>query len=446
MAETSVVVDHKRLTAFIADALGAMKMPRERASVTAELMVRTDLRGVDSHGIDMLPRYHELWQDGFVVMDADAVLEKDSMATALYDGAKGLGHWVSSLAMKLAIDKARTYGIGIVTARNSGHFGAAANYSMMALEHDMIGVATTNSAFIAMVPTFGRAPKLSTNPISFAAPAGRHAPFVLDMATTTVAFGKLRIASRWGKPIPSGWALDDDGEPTTDPDVAMKHRLQTPLGGTRELGSHKGYGLAVMVDILSGILPGAVYGDLYVRTDRAERKLQDTGHCFIAIDPARFRPLADFKRDMDDFFDSLKSTPTAEGHDRVYVAGEPEAECEARRRREGIPLSPGLDRARGRAGPHSGPAPARLTRSRFERRLRRRNPGTKTSAAPRWGVLGGAAARSPQRSLTHACSPPRAMLRTANAAAAAKRTLKKASEPTQGPARSAAPKSPTLRA
>src|SRR5206468_4322738 len=144
-----------------------------------------------------------------------------------------------------------------------------------------------NSAFIAMVPTFGRAPKLSTNPISFAAPAGRHAPFVLDMATTTVAFGKLRIASRWGKPIPSGWALDDDGEPTTDPDVAMKHRLQTPLGGTRELGSHKGYGLAVMVDILSGILPGAVYGDLFQRTDRAQRKLQDTGHCFLAIDPAR---------------------------------------------------------------------------------------------------------------------------------------------------------------
>jgi LDH2 family malate/lactate/ureidoglycolate dehydrogenase len=324
MAETSVVVDHTRLTAFIVDALGALKMPRERAAVTAELMVRTDLRGVDSHGIDMLPRYHELWQDGVVVMDADAVLEKDSMATGLYDGAKGLGHWVSSLAMKLAIVKAKTYGIGIVTVRNSGHFGAAANYSMMALEHDMIGVATTNSAFIAMVPTFGRAPKLSTNPISFA------------------AFGKLRIASRWNKPIPSGWALDDGGEPTTDPDVAMKHRLQTPLGGTRELGSHKGYGLAVMVDILSGILPGAVYGDLFQRTDRAERKLQDTGHCFIAIDPARFRPLADFKRDMDDFFDSLKATPPAEGQARVYVAGEPEAECEARRRREGIPLSPGL--------------------------------------------------------------------------------------------------------
>src|SRR5260370_41857393 len=119
MAETSVVVDHKRLTAFIADALGAMKMPRERAAVTAELMVRTDLRGVDSHGIDMLPRYHELWQEGFVVMDADAVLEKDSMATGLYDGAKGLGHLVSSLPKKIALDKEWPYGIGFYSTRNS---------------------------------------------------------------------------------------------------------------------------------------------------------------------------------------------------------------------------------------------------------------------------------------------------------------------------------------
>src|SRR2546427_7670089 len=317
-------------------------MPRERAAVTADLMVRTDLRGVDSHGIDMLPRYHELWQDGFVVMDADAVLEKDSMATALCDGAKGLGHWVSSLAMKLAIDKARTYGIGIVTARNSGHFGAAANYSMMALEHDMIGVATTNSAFIAMVPTFDRAPKLSTNPISFAAPAGRHAPFGLDMATTTVAFGKLRIASRWNKPIPSGWALDDSGTPTTDPFVALKHRLVTPLGGTRDLGSHKGYGLGVMVDILSGVMSGAVYGDLFYRSDRQERRVQDVGHCFAAIDPVRFRPLAEFKHDMDDMFDALKGSPTADGQTRIWIAGEPEAETEQTRRRDGIPLAPAL--------------------------------------------------------------------------------------------------------
>jgi LDH2 family malate/lactate/ureidoglycolate dehydrogenase len=335
----SIVVSHTRLLAFLTGALIAMKMQPDRAAITAELMVRTDLRGVDSHGIDMLPRYHELWEQGFIVMDADPIVAQDFAATALYDGAKGLGHYVSSLAMRLAIDKARTYGIGIVTVRNSGHFGAAANYSMMALEHDMIGLATTNSPYIAMVPTFGRAPKLSTNPISFAAPAGVHAPFVLDMATTTVAVGKLRIASRWGKPIPPGWALDEQGEPTTDPDVAMKHRLLSPLGGTRALGGHKGYGLGMMVDILSGVLPGAVYGDLFQRSDRAQRKVQDVGHCFVAIDPRRFRPLAEFKRDMDDMFESVKSSPVAEGQTRVYVAGEPEAETEARRRREGIPLS-----------------------------------------------------------------------------------------------------------
>jgi LDH2 family malate/lactate/ureidoglycolate dehydrogenase len=339
MAETPTLIAPARLTEFITRALVAMKMPKDRADITAGLMVRTDLRGVDSHGIDMLPRYHELWRQGFVVMDAEPVLARDVAATALYDGAKGLGHYVSTLSMRLAIDKARVFGIGIVTVRNSGHFGAAANYSMMALEHGMIGLATTNSPYVAMVPTFGREPKLSTNPISFAAPAGRHAPFVLDMATTTVAAGKLRIASRWKKPIPPGWALDEDGEPTTDPDIAMKRRLMSPLGGSRELGGHKGYGLGMMVDILSGILPGATYGDLFQRTDRFERRLQDVGHCFVAIDPERFRPLEDFTRDMDDMFDSVKSTATAEGASRVYVAGEPEAEAERVRQREGIPVN-----------------------------------------------------------------------------------------------------------
>jgi LDH2 family malate/lactate/ureidoglycolate dehydrogenase len=335
----SVLVGDARLQEFLTAALVAMRMPRERAEATARLMVRTDLRGVDSHGIDMLPRYHELWEQGFIVMEGDPVVVRDFAATALYDGAKGLGHYVSSLAMRLAIDKARTYGIGIVTVRNSGHFGAAANYSMMALEHDMLGLATTNSPYVAMVPTFGRVPKLSTNPISFAAPAGVHAPFVLDMATTTVAVGKLRVASRWGKAIPAGWALDEQGDPTTDPDVAMKHRHLSPLGGSRELGGHKGYGLGMMVDILSGVLPGAVYGDLFQRTDRAERRVQDVGHCFAAVDIARFRPLPEFKRDMDDMFESVKRTPPAEGQARVLVAGEPEAECEVRRRREGIPVS-----------------------------------------------------------------------------------------------------------
>jgi len=335
-------VSGTHLQTFIVAALTAMKMPRPIADVTSDLMVRTDLRGVDSHGIGMLPRYHELWRAGYIHVDAQTTVVRDEVATGLLDGQQGLGHYVSSQAMKKCIEKARTYGVGVVAVRNSGHYGAAANYSMMALEHDLIGLSVTNSPYVAMVPTFGRKAMLSTNPISFAAPAGRHAPFVLDMATTTVAIGKLSVASRWNKPIPSGWALDDSGMPTTDPFVALKHRLVTPLGGTRDLGSHKGYGLGVMVDILAGVMSGGVYGDLFYRSDMQERRVQNVGHCFAAIDPARFRPLDEFKHDMDDMFDALRNSPKADGQTRIWIAGEPEAESEARRRREGIPLAPAL--------------------------------------------------------------------------------------------------------
>lgn len=342
MSDTPVLVPAERLHAFIVRVLQAMKTPPAAAELTAGLMVRTDLRGVDSHGIGMLPRYVEWWRGGFVVPDAEPVVVRDDLATGLVDGQKALGHPVSVLAMRLAIDKARTYGVGVVAVRNSNHHGAAANYSMLALEHDMIGLSTTNSPYVAMVPTFGREAKLATNPISFAAPAGTHAPFVLDMATTTVAIGKLTIATRWRKPVPAGWALDDRGVPTTDPVAALRHRLLTPLGGTRDLGSHKGYGLAVMVDILSGALSGGLYGDLFFRSGLRERGQHNVGHCFAALDPARFRPLDEFKRDMDDMIASLKATTPAAGQARVYVAGEPEVEAEGERRRTGIPVAPAL--------------------------------------------------------------------------------------------------------
>lgn len=342
MSNHPVLIPHRRLHAFVVDVLQAMKMPAARADLTAALMVRTDLRGVDSHGIGMLPRYHEWWQAGFLALDAEPTVVRDDLATGLIDGGKGLGHPTAALAMRRAIDKARTYGLGIVVCRNSSHFGAAANYSMMALEHDLVGVATTNMPVPAVVPTFGRTAMYSTNPLSFAAPAGRHAPFVLDMATSTVAVGKLVIASRWTRPIPAGWALDERGQPTIDPVVALTHRLLTPLGGTRELGSHKGYGLAVMVDILSGILGGGVYGNLFLRSDMRERRVHNAGHCLVARDPARFRSLDEFRCDMDDMIDALHAAPRAEGQERIYVAGEPEAETEQRRRRDGIPLAPPL--------------------------------------------------------------------------------------------------------
>ena len=236
-SDSPVTVSVDALTAFIVSVLEALKMSRRNASLTADLMVRTDLRGVDSHGIGMLPRYVEWTRAGFVHPWADPTVARDDLATALVDGQKGLGHPASVMAMELAIAKAATYGVGVVAVRNSNHFGACANYSMMALERGMIGLAVTNSPFVAMVPTFAKKPMMGTNPLSFAAPAARHTPFVLDMATTTVAVGKLTIASRWNKPIPEGWGLDAEGRPTTSAKDVLASRLLSPLGGSRELGS-----------------------------------------------------------------------------------------------------------------------------------------------------------------------------------------------------------------
>ncbi len=344
MPDVPVTVSAEALTAFIVSVLEALQMSPANASLTADLMVRTDLRGVDSHGIGMLPRYVEWTRAGFVNPAAEPVVARDELATALVDGQKGLGHPASVLAMNLAIAKAANYGMGIVAVRNSNHFGACANYSMMALERGLIGLAVTNSPFVAMVPTFARKPMMGTNPLSFAAPAARHSPFVLDMATTTVAVGKLTIASRWNKPIPEGWGLDREGRPTTSAQEVLASRLLSPLGGNRELGSQKGYGLGVMVDILSGVLSGAVYGDVLDRKGARGRKESNTGHCFAAIDIERFRPLEEFTASMDDMLGALKDTPRAEGQERVYTAGEPEAETERLRRIQGIPIAPALVR------------------------------------------------------------------------------------------------------
>ena len=318
--------------------------PRDRG-LTARLMVETDLRGVDSHGAAMLERYDEWYRAGYIRMRPRRRLLRNGPITALLHGGDGLGHPAAAQAMALAIRKAGRHGAGFVAVRRSNHFGAAGCYSMMALPHGMIGLATTNAAIPAVVPTFGRGPMFSTNPISVAVPAGRLPPFVLDMATSTVAVGKLKIAIRQGSPIPAGWAVDPRGVPTTDPSVGLASRRLTPLGGTRELGSHKGYGLAVLVDILSGVLAGAGYGDRFVRLGRARGRpprAMDVGHFLGAIRVDRFRPLREFGEVMDDMLGALKASLPAEGQARVLVAGDPEWEAEAERRRLGVPLDPNV--------------------------------------------------------------------------------------------------------
>ena len=261
MTDRPLLVSAAALKAFLVSVFDRWGTPPAVADLTADLMVRTDLRGVDSHGVGMLPTYQRWYRRGWIVPSAEPKVARDEGTTAVVDGQQAFGHYTATLAMELAVAKARAHGVGFVTCRNSNHYGAAASYSMMALPNDMIGISLTNSGPL-VVPTYGRQAMLGTNPISFAAPANREYPFVLDMATSTVALGKLAVAANWGKPIPSGWALGPEGALTTDPTVASETRHLTPLGATRELGGHKGYGLAVMVDILAGVLAGAAFADV----------------------------------------------------------------------------------------------------------------------------------------------------------------------------------------
>ncbi len=244
--------------------------------------------------------------------------------------------------MDLAIRKARDTAIGVVAVRNSNHYGIAGYYTLMALEHDLMGVSMTNAGPL-VVPTFGRTAILGTNPISLAAPAKKEKAFVLDMATSTVPRGKVEVYNRLGQPMPHGWAVDETGRSSTDPKRvlnALANRLGgglLPLGGEGEdLGGHKGYGLALMVDVLGGVLSGAATGlQVY-----ADEQRPNVGHFFMALDPAAFRPLDEFRRDMDRLARELKDSPKAHGQDRIYVHGEKSFARMEKYRQEGIPLDP----------------------------------------------------------------------------------------------------------
>src|SRR5690606_4203646 len=266
----------------------------------------------------------------YTVPQAIEVVTETSSTAVLVCG-NGFGDVGAHRAMALAIEKARATGIGHVALRHGHHIRLAAFYPMMAQERDLIGMAVTNST-PHMRPVGGLGAKVGTNPIAFAAPAGRERPFVLDMATTTVANGKIRLAYRLGLPMPEGWAATtEDGSPVTvAPEKSADWWTLEPLGGTLPLGGHKGYGLGVVVDILAGVLSGGGYS--------SELPAGHNQAWFMAIDIARFRPVDEFKAHMDAMIQELHSTPAAPGSAGVLVAGDPEAEMLERRTREGIPL------------------------------------------------------------------------------------------------------------
>jgi LDH2 family malate/lactate/ureidoglycolate dehydrogenase len=293
------------------------------------------------------PAYEDKLRAGALRLDARPRILRDGGASALIDGMGGLGYPVAAQAMNLAVDKALEHGVGAVSVCNSHHFGAAGVYARIAVERGVVGLVTSSANGVIMVPTRGAMPMLGTNPIAFGAPAAYNEPFVLDMATTTVAANKVKVYDFLDQPLPPGWAVDGQGGAVTDAAAAMQFIFThpegglTPLGGTAAMSSHKGYGLAMMAQILGGTLSGSAFAARRAPTRRPGEP-DDVGHFFLALNPDAFRAAGSFESDMDDMIDAMHDTPPANPDEPVLVAGEPEAAERARRLRAGIPISAAL--------------------------------------------------------------------------------------------------------
>lgn len=336
------MISEQRLRAFTYTVFKTIGCPDADASLATDVLVSADLRGVDSHGVARLSGYVRLWEAGRLNAKPDIRIVHETPTTATVDGDAGLGLVVAPYAMDVAIEKARQYGSGWVAIRNSNHFGIAGYHALKAAAEDMIGYALTNASPL-VAPTFSSERLLGTNPICYAFPAGQYPPVVVDMATSAAANGKLEIAERTGKTIPEGWALGIDGQPTQDATAVKKGGALLPLGSDREHGSHKGFGLSATVDILSGVLSGANYGPwvppfvAYLQPV-ADQPGQGIGHFVGAMRVDGFRPVAEFKTNMDQWIERFKEAKRIDERQPVIIPGEPEYEAVQQRKTHGIPL------------------------------------------------------------------------------------------------------------
>jgi len=320
--------------------------PPAEAKQATDVLLLADLRGIDSHGLARFSGYIRLWEAKRINSSPKLRIVHESPSTAVVDGDQGLGLVVAPFAMEIAIAKARICGTGWVAVKNSNHFGIAGHHAMMALEHDMIGMAMTNASPL-VAPTFSVERLLGTNPICVAIPAGEQPPFVADFATTTAANGKLEILQRKNQQAPEGWIQKKDGSVSTNPHELKEGGALVPLGSDREHGSHKGFSLGAWVDIFSAVLSGANYGPwvppfVSFLEPPADPVGEGIGHFFGAMRVDAFRPTADFKYHMDNWITRFRSAKTVEGQPRVIIPGDPEREFEIKRRIEGIPLDPNV--------------------------------------------------------------------------------------------------------
>lgn len=337
-----MVVAHDQLFQFTQSILVAAGCSEKDARLAAEVLLSADLRGVDSHGVARLTGYVRLIDKNRVNTAPTPKITHETPSTAVIDGDAGLGLVVGPEAMKVAIDKAKKVGSGWVSVRNSNHYGIAGYHAMLALEEDCIGISMTNASPL-VAPTFSKERLLGTNPIAVAIPADQEPPFVLDMATTTAANGKLEILQRKNGTAPTGWVQDVNGQSTTDPLGVKNGGALLPLGGDREHGSHKGYGLSSVVDIFSAVLSGANYGPwvppFVAFMDPLDNLVgKGLGHFFGAMRIDAFRPAGEFKSHMDNWIGRFRNAePIIKGH-QILIPGDPERALENERKQQGIPL------------------------------------------------------------------------------------------------------------
>jgi len=317
-------------------------VPREDAAQAADVLASADLRGIDSHGVARLYSYFGMLNEGHINPKPRIATVRSTLSTATIDGDNGLGLVVGPQANRIAMDMAEKAGSGWVSVRNTNHFGIAGYYVLQALERDLIGWAMTNSTSL-VTPLWGMERMLGTNPIAIAFPGKEEPPIVIDMATCAAAFGKIEMARRKGQAIPSGWGIDSEGRATTNPDDTVNGGALLPLGSDRERGGHKGYALAVMVDVLSAVLSGANWGPFAppfaLRLKIPERSVgKGIGHFFGAMRIDGFMELDSFKRQIDDYIRVFRATKPAPGTSGPLIPGDPEREAEELRREKGVPL------------------------------------------------------------------------------------------------------------
>ena len=337
-----IKVEAESLKSFSVGVFEKMGCNTLDAALAAEVLLSADLRGVDSHGIARLSGYLRLYEKGRVNTKPNFRVVHETPSTAVLDADGALGLVSAPYAMELAMQKADQVGTGWVAVKNSNHFGIAGYHTMKALQKDMIGIALTNASPL-VAPTFSKERLLGTNPIAVAIPAGEERPFVADIATTTAANGKLEILQRKGMDAPSGWIQNADGQPTTDAHGVKKGGALLPLGGDRSHGSHKGYALGSVVDILSAVLSGANYGPwvppFVAFLDPPSQPVgEGIGHFLGAMRVDAFRPAEEFKKHMDQWIRRFSQSEPVHGHTRVMIPGDPEREMEEERRQSGIPL------------------------------------------------------------------------------------------------------------